>query len=207
MKSMFCTKFCTLLYFWCTYVALLESGSVGVCGLEIKTREDLADKTRQDKTSHLMNCPWCPQGVGSPPSFPSQPFPPFAAGATYKFCIRRCEQVSYLLLLSFIFAFPQHGLNSLSTALSSHLRRSLDALHCIVTRKRWKRKRHFWAVRWCSCFALLCSCCSLLCTTLHCFALFCTALHAQTCCCYLATATCIRSPLCSLLLLSTIYKE
>ena len=89
---------------------------------------------RQDKTSHLMNCPWCPQGV--PSSFPSQPFPPFAAGATYKFCIRRCEQVSYLLLFSFIFAFPQPRLNSLSSALSSHLRRSLDALHCIVTRKR-----------------------------------------------------------------------
>ena len=132
VKSMFCTKLCALLYFWCTCAALLERGSVGVCGLEIKTREDLADK--QDKTSHLMNCPWCPQGV--PSSFPSQPFPPFAAGATYKFCIRRCEQVSYLLLLSFIFAFPQPRLNSLSAALSSHLRRSLDALRCIVTRKR-----------------------------------------------------------------------
>ena len=48
VKSMFCTTLCALLYFWCTHVALLESGSVGVCGLEIKTREDLADK--QDKT-------------------------------------------------------------------------------------------------------------------------------------------------------------
>ena len=138
MKSMFCTKLCCVRF--CTsgvrtLLSCLESGSVGVCGLEIKTREDLADKQdKTDMTRHLMNCPWCPQGV--PPSFPSQPFPPFAAGATYKFCICRCEQVSYLLLLSFIFAFPQPRLNSLSTALSSHLRRSLDALHCIVTRKR-----------------------------------------------------------------------
>ena len=89
-------------------------------------------KTRQDKPPYEL--PLVPPR--GPPSFPSQPFPPFAAGATYKFCIRRCEQVSYLLLLSFIFAFPQPRLNSLSTALSSHLRRSLDALHCIVTRKR-----------------------------------------------------------------------
>ena len=89
-------------------------------------------QARQDKTPYEL--PLVPPR--GPPSFPSQPFPPFAAGAPYKFCIRRCEQVSYLLLLSFIFAFPQHGLNSLSTALSSHLRRSLDALHCIVTRKR-----------------------------------------------------------------------
>ena len=63
------------------------------------------DKTRQDKPPYEL--PLVPPRGGAPPSFLSQPFPPFAAGATYKFCICRCEQVSYLLLLSFIFAFPQ----------------------------------------------------------------------------------------------------
>ena len=95
VKSMFCTTLCALLYFWCTYAALLESGSVGVCGLEIKTREDLADK--QDKTSHLMNCPWCPQGV---PSL-------FSKSTLSSLSCRGDVQILYLpLRTSFLFAAP-----------------------------------------------------------------------------------------------------
>ena len=171
MKSMFCTTLCTLLYFWCTYAALLPGERQRWrVWLGNQNTRGFGRQARQDKPPYEL--PLVPPR--GPPSFPSQPFPPFAAGATYKFCICRCEQVSYLLLLSFIFAFPQPRLNSLSTALSSHLRRSLDALHCIVTRKRWKRKRHFWAVRWCSCFALLYTWCfALFCAALRCFALLC----------------------------------
>ena len=62
-------------------------------------------QARQDKTSHLMNCPWCPQGV--PPLFPVNPFLPllqgrrknFAFAAANKFLIC-CSLVSYLLFLS-----------------------------------------------------------------------------------------------------------
>ena len=154
--------------------------------------------TRQDKP------PYEPPLVPPRGPFPLFQVNPFLQGrrtnfvfaAANKFLIC-CSLVSYLLFLTPL------KLSLRSTFVSPQALSRCTALHC--NKETLKKEKAFLsrAVVQLLCIALQ----LMLCTALHYFALFCTALHAQTCCCYLATATCIRSPLSSLLLLSTIYKE
>ena len=168
MKSLFCTTLCALLYFLCTYVALLPGERQRWrVWLGNQNTRGFGRQARQDKPPYEL--PLVPPR-GLPPLFPVNPFLPLLPGrrknfvfaAANKFLIC-CSLVSYLLFLSLL------KLSLRSTFVSPQALSRCTALRC--NKETLKKEKAFLS---CAVVQLLCIALQLmLCIALHCFALLC----------------------------------
>ena len=175
VKSMFCTKLCALLYFWCTYVALLPGERQRWrVWLGNQNTRGFGRQARQDKPPYEL--PLVPPR-GPFPLFQVNPFLPFLQGrrtnfvfaAANKFLIC-CSLVSYLLFLSLL------KLSLHSTFVSPQALSRCTALHC--NKETLKKEKAFLSRAG---VQLLCIALQLLFTAFHFFALLCTVLHCFAC--------------------------